>query len=65
MKQPYNWNYKIKIKTKDGTYEYEKDNILEAVKQAEQYGYDELYLEQEKPKTLIKRNNNVRPRNKN
>ena len=24
MKEQYNWNYDIKIKTKDGTYEYEK-----------------------------------------
>ena len=23
MKEQYNWNYNIKIKTKDGTYEYE------------------------------------------
>lgn len=34
MKQPYRWDYTIKIKTKEGTYEYEDklenvDKILE------------------------------------
>lgn len=27
MKQPYNWNYDIKVKTKDGTFEYEKETL--------------------------------------
>ena len=27
MKEPYRWNYTIKIKTKDGVYEYEKENL--------------------------------------
>lgn len=48
MKQPYNWDYTIRIKTKEGTFEYEEDNILEAVKKAEQYDYDELYLTHKK-----------------
>ena len=27
MKEQYKWNYNIKIKTKDGTYEYEKETL--------------------------------------
>ena len=27
MKEQYRWNYTIKIKTKDGTYEYEKESL--------------------------------------
>lgn len=27
MKEPYRWNYTIKIKTKDEVYEYEKENL--------------------------------------
>lgn len=50
MKQPYNWDYTIRVKTKEGTFEYEEDNILKAVKKAEQYDYDELYLTHKKPK---------------
>lgn len=50
MKQPYNWDYTIRVKTKEGTFEYEEDNILEAVKKAEQYDYDELYLTHKKLK---------------
>jgi hypothetical protein len=27
MKEDYKWNYNIKIKTKEGTYEYEKEDL--------------------------------------
>ena len=27
MKEQYKWNYNIKIKTKEGTYEYEKESL--------------------------------------
>ena len=27
MKEQYNWNYTIKIKTKEGTFEYEKESL--------------------------------------
>ena len=27
MKDNYKWNYNIKIKTKEGTYEYEKEDL--------------------------------------
>jgi len=50
MKQPYNWDYTIRVKTKEGTFEYEEQDILKAVKKAEQYDYDELYLTHKKPK---------------
>lgn len=66
MKQPYNWDYTIRIKTKEGTYEYEKENVLEAVKMAEQHpDYEELYIEHKKPLVKTKRlNRNMQPRNK-
>ena len=55
MKQPYNWDYTIRVKTKDGTYEYEKENILEAVKMVEQHpDYEELYVQHKKVKRLSK-----------
>ena len=50
MKEPYRWNYTIKIKTKEGTFEYEESDILEAVKKAEKYDYQEFYLAHKKPK---------------
>ena len=50
MKEPYRWDYTIRIKTKDGTFEYEKDNVLEAVKMAEQHpDYEEFYMQHKKP----------------
>lgn len=27
MKEAYRWNYTIRVKTKDGTYEYEKETL--------------------------------------
>lgn len=27
MKEPYRWNYTIKVKTKDGEYTYEKETL--------------------------------------
>lgn len=29
MKEQYKWNYNIKIKTKEGTYEYEKEDLTD------------------------------------
>lgn len=55
MKEPYIWNYNIKIKTKDGEYEYEQDDVLDAVKLVEKHpDYEEFYMEH-KPKALVKR----------
>lgn len=49
MKQPYNWDYTIRVKTKEGTFEYEKDNVLEAVKVVEQHpDYEEFYMQHKK-----------------
>lgn len=53
MKEKYNWNYTIKIKTKEGIYEYEKetlDNIdllLEKHKE-----YEEIEAKKEKVKKI-------------
>lgn len=40
MKQPYNWDYTIRVKTKEGTFEYEKetlDNLDLLLKQHKDY----------------------------
>ena len=39
MKQPYNWDYTIRVKTKEGTYEYEDnlENIDTILQQHEDY----------------------------
>lgn len=59
MKEPYKWNYSIKIKTKEGTYEYEEENALEAVKLVERHpDYEAFYMQQNKPKALVKRRAN-------
>ena len=68
MKEPYRWNYTIRIKTKDGTYEYEKetlDNIDMIL--AKHPSYEEVQATHNKPKTLCKKRikGNVQPRNKN
>ena len=68
MKEPYRWDYTIRIKTKEGTYEYEKetlDNIDLLL--AKHPSYEEVQATHNKPKTLSKKriNGNVQPRNKN
>ena len=42
MKQPYNWDYTIRVKTKEGTFEYEDnlENIDTILQQHE--GYEEI-----------------------
>lgn len=55
MKEPYRWDYTIRVKTKEGTYEYEDrldnlENILDKHK-----GYEEVRAEKLKPKKLIKK----------
>lgn len=51
MKEQYRWNYNIKIKTKEGTYEYEdvplEDMTLLVLKHPE---YTELQAKQNKGK---------------
>lgn len=68
IKQPYNWDYTIKIKTKEGTFEYEKNDLCDLdLLLMKHPNYEEVRAEhkEDKPKALTKRNNNVRPRNKN
>ena len=53
MKDQYRWNYNIKIKTKDGTYEYEQplDKLEELLQKHK--GYEEVQAT--KPKSNTKR----------
>lgn len=51
MKEQYKWNYNIKIRTKEGTYEYEKetlDNIDLLL--MEHPNYEEIKAERENTK---------------
>lgn len=43
MKQPYSWDYTIRVKTKEGTFEYEKETLdnLDLLLQKHQ-DYEEL-----------------------
>lgn len=43
MKQPYNWDYTIRVKTKEGTFEYEKETLDNLDLLLEQHkGYEEV-----------------------
>lgn len=55
MKQPYIWDYTIRIKTKEGTYEYEDrlDNLESILDKHKDY--EEVRAEKLKPKKLIKK----------
>lgn len=50
MKDNYKWNYNIKIKTKEGTYEYEQplDKLEELLQKHK--GYEEVVAKQNKGK---------------
>lgn len=49
----YNWNYNIKIKTKEGTYEYEKENLDNIDLLLEKHPeYEELKAEKVKVKKI-------------
>jgi len=59
MKEQYKWNYNIKIKTKQGTYEYEDkleniEKILENHKEEENIEVNAIKEEQCKRKVLKK-----------
>ena len=60
MKEPYRWNYNIKIKTKDGEYTFEKaplDSIGDLIDQFPDYvGMEARHIEEkeEKGKQLVK-----------
>ena len=66
MKEPYRWNYTIKVKTKEGTFEYEKetlDNIDMIL--AKHPSYEEVQATHNKPLVKTKRmSRNIQPRNK-
>ena len=59
MKEPYRWNYTIKVKTKDGEYTYEKetlDNIdLLLQKHPDYTEVDAKHIQEEKGKSLVKK----------
>ena len=58
MKEQYKWNYKIKIKTKEGTYEYEKESLDNIDLLLEKHkDYEELKAEKVKVKKLVRTNN--------
>ncbi|MBO7733015.1 MAG: hypothetical protein J6S67_10690 [Methanobrevibacter sp.] len=62
MNEQYKWNYDIKIKTKEGTFEYEQetlDKIDEILNKHPNY----TELQATHNKSLVKKN--VRPRNQN
>ena len=59
MKEDYKWNYNIKIKTKDGSYEYEDkleniEKILEKHKEEEDLEISAVKEEKCKKKVLKK-----------
>ena len=56
MKQPYNWDYTIRVKTKEGTFEYEKEDLSNIDLLLEKHkDYEELQATQNKK--LVKRRN--------
>lgn len=58
MKEQYKWNYNIKIKTKEGTYEYEKESLDNIDLLLEKHkDYEELKAEKVKVKKLVRTNN--------
>lgn len=56
MKEPYRWNYTIKVKTKEGTFEYEKETMenIELILEKHK-DYEEVRAVHNKPKTLTKK----------
>ena len=53
MKEQYKWNYNIKIKTKEGTYEYEKESLDNIDLLLEKHkDYEELKAEKVKVKKI-------------
>ena len=56
MKEQYKWNYTIKIKTKDGTYEYEKEDLSNIDLLLEKHkDYEEVQATYNKPKAKVKK----------
>lgn len=54
-KDKYIWDYHIKIRTKEGTFDYEKEDLSNIDLLLEKHpGYEEIRATQNKPKTLAK-----------
>ena len=61
MKEQYNWDYLIKIKTKDGTFEFEKESLEHLEELINQYPeYEEF-----EAKKMIKIKKKEQQKNKN
>ena len=58
MKEQYKWNYNIKIKTKEGTYEYEdeQENIGKLAEKHREEGDMEISAKK-KVKKIVRNNN--------
>ena len=56
MKEQYRWNYTIKIKTKNGTYEYEKEDLSNIDLLLEKHkDYEEVQATYNKSKVKVKK----------
>ncbi len=56
MKEPYRWNYTIKVKTKDGEYTYEKETLENIDLLLEKHkDYTEVKATKKEPKKLVKK----------
>lgn len=64
MKEPYIWNYNIKVKTQDGEYEYERET-LEKIDDILEKHPDYEMIHAVHTKKLVKERNNARLGNKN
>lgn len=64
MKEPYIWNYNIKVKTQDGEYEYERETLEKIDDIIEKHPNYEM-IHAVHTKKLVKERNNARLGNKN
>ena len=56
MKEDYKWDYTIRIKTKEGTYEYEKEDLQDIDLLLEKHpGYESIEATHKKEKRLVKK----------
>lgn len=61
MAESYEWDYRIKIKTKEGTFEYEKETLDNLDMLIEKYPeYEELRAERKQVKKLCKERSHQR-----
>ena len=55
MKEPYTWDYSIRVKTKEGTYEYELETLEKIQEIIEKHHEYEEFEAKKKVKTLVKK----------